>query len=114
MMNQDQFDFFFADTCGQKVKIKFSSLAFVESAGNYVLLTGCNFRTMVYSSMNRMMDLLEDRRFIRIHKSYTVSIDHIEAIKGNECMMDLSGKKVGLPIGVTYKKEVFKRLGIDR
>lgn len=58
-MNQDQFDFFFADTCGQKVKIKFSSLAFVESAGNYVLLTGCNFRTMVYSSMNRMMDLLE-------------------------------------------------------
>lgn len=111
-MDQVQFDFFFADSCGQKMKIKFSNLVFVESAGNYVMLTGCNFKTAVYSTMNSMAALLENQRFIRIHKSYVVSIDHIDSIKGNECLMDLSGKKIGLPIGVTYKKEVFKKLRI--
>lgn len=105
-----QYDFFFADTCGQKVKIKFKDLVYIESAGNYVMLIGNSFKTVVYSSMNSLMELLESHRFIRVHKSFIASIDYMGAIRGNECIMDVGDKKIALPIGVTYKKQVFKKL----
>jgi two-component system, LytTR family, response regulator len=113
-MEQIQYDFFFADTCGQKIKIKFKDLAYVESAGNYALLIGNNFRTVVYSSLNSLMETFENYRFIRIHKSYVISVEYIEAIRGNECMMDVNGKKIALPIGVTYKKDLFLKLKLGK
>jgi DNA-binding LytR/AlgR family response regulator len=113
-MINGMYDFFFADVCGQKLKIRFKELVYVESAGNYVLLVGQTFRVITYKSMNDILEILDTKQFVRIHKSYSVSIDCINAIKGNECMLTISGKKLSLPIGVTFKKEVFNKLQIGK
>ena len=107
------YDFFFVDTCGKKMKIKFKELVYVESAGNYVLLVGYNFKTIVYSSVGGILEKLESHQFLRIHKSYIISIEHIESIKGNECMLKWDNACVSIPIGVTYKKDVFEKLRIS-
>jgi DNA-binding LytR/AlgR family response regulator len=107
-----RYDFFFADANGRKMKIKYKDLIYVESSGNYVILVGFNFRTMIYKSMNKMLEILDKEQFIRIHKSYIVSIEHIDSIKGNECIMNIVGTKITIPIGSTFKESALKKLQI--
>jgi len=46
---------------------------------------------------------------IRIHKSYIIQLEFLEAIVGNQVEIQ---KKL-LPIGATYKEELLKRLSLE-
>ncbi len=106
-------DYFFADNNGKKQKINYKDVAFFESAGNYVIVYGDNnLKAMIYTSMNGMQEIAPTDNFIRVHKSYIISIDHILAIKGNELIMNKSGVEVLIPIGVTHKAATLKRLKV--
>lgn len=106
-------DFFFADSNGKKLKINFKDIVYVESAGNYVLIVGNKLKVMIYKSMIAMQQLLSPLQFIRVHKSYMISIDHLEAIHGSECIITLETQKKCVPIGNTFKKNAYERLKID-
>lgn len=106
-------DYFFADANNKKQKINYKEVSYIESAGNYVIIHGDNnLRAILYTSMNAMQDIIPQEDFIRIHKSFIISIHHIHALKGNEVMMNKSGEIVELPMGVTYKNNTLKRLKI--
>ncbi|HSH64693.1 MAG TPA: LytTR family DNA-binding domain-containing protein [Bacteroidia bacterium] len=105
-------NFFFADANGKRNRINFKDIVYIESAGNYVLINGLEMKLMIYKSMNAMEQLLNERYFIRIHKSYIVSIDYVEAIRRNECILCLKNEKKIIPIGNTFKQSFFCRLGI--
>lgn len=106
-------DYFFADNNGKKQKINFKDVAFFESAGNYVIIYGDNnLKAMIYTSMNGIQEFAPVENFIRVHKSYIISINHILAIKGSDLIMNKSGAEVILPIGVTYKAATLKRLKV--
>lgn len=105
-------DYFFADLNGnKKQKINFKDISFIESAGNYVTVFGDNdLKEVIYKSMNAMQDVIPADNFIRVHKSYIVSIDHIHSIKGTTLMMNRNGKTMNIPIGVTYKSMTMRKL----
>jgi two-component system LytT family response regulator len=106
-------DYFFADTNSKKQKINYKDVSYIESAGNYVIIHGDpDLKVMVYISMNSMQEVFPRSNFMRIHKSYIVSIDHIHAIKGSEIMMNKGAEIVHLPMGVTFKSAILKRLKI--
>ncbi len=106
-------DYFFADVNSKKQKINFKDISYIESAGNYVNVFGDNnLKATVYTSMNAMQDMLPSDNFIRIHKSYVISINHIHAIKGNELTMRRGDTTFVASIGVTYKSATLKRLKI--
>ena len=106
-------DYFFADSNGKKQKVNFKSVAYFESAGNYVIIHGDNnLKAVIYTSMNGMQEIVPADNFIRVHKSYIISIDHILAIKGNELIMNKSGSEILIPIGVTYKASTLKKLKV--
>jgi two-component system, LytTR family, response regulator len=106
-------DYFFADNNGRKQKINFKEVAYFESAGNYVIIYGDNnLKAMVYTSMNGIQELVPQDTFMRVHKSYIVSIDYLHAIRGNELIMNRSGAEVIIPIGVTYRGATLKKLKV--
>jgi two-component system LytT family response regulator len=106
-------NYFFADVNSKKQKINFKDIAYVESAGNYVNVLGeNNLKATVYTSMNVMHEMLPTENFIRVHKSYIISINHIHAIKGNELIIKRGEITFNVPIGVTYKSATLKRLKI--
>jgi two-component system LytT family response regulator len=106
-------DYFFADVNSKKQKINFKDISYVESAGNYVNVFGDNnLKATVYTSMNAMQEMLPPDNFMRVHKSYIISIDHIHAIKGSELTMKRGDGTFNAPIGVTYKSATLKRLKI--
>jgi DNA-binding LytR/AlgR family response regulator len=62
--------------------------------------------------MHAMQELLGDNACIRIHKSYIISIDCIEAIKGNECVIKLGDVRKTIPIGNKFRNEFMNKLQI--
>jgi DNA-binding LytR/AlgR family response regulator len=90
-------------------KIFFDELLYLESEANYVLLhLTSKKRIMVRSTINDFMEQLDPERFIRIHRRFSINISFIENIFPNE----LSLQEIKIPIGKSYRDELFNALGI--
>lgn len=103
-------DHFFVKSDGKLVKIRFADILYIEGLKEYVsIYTSDKQRIITLQSIKNLEISLPENSFIRIHKSYIVSISHIEAIVGNQVEIN---KKL-LPIGATYKEELMKRLQLE-
>lgn len=105
-------DFFFTDVDGVKVKINYNDVVWIEGAGNYVSIITAERKMMSYRSMQDISQILPEDKFIRVHKSFIVSLRHIQAVRGNEVILSLDQKQQNIPIGVTYKEKLLKTLRI--
>ena len=90
-------------------KIFFSELLYLESEANYVTLQlTSQKKVMVRSTINDFMEQLDPHQFIRIHRSFSVNINLIDDIFPSE----LSVQGFKLPIGKSYREDLFTTLGI--
>ena len=90
-------------------KIFFNELLYLESDANYVTLhLKSQKKVMVRSTLNDFIAQLDLKTFIRIHRSYSVNIHLVDDIFPTE--VSISGNKI--PIGKSYREELFKVLGI--
>jgi DNA-binding LytR/AlgR family response regulator len=90
-------------------KVFFNELLYLESEANYVTLHLKSHRkVMVRSTINDFMEQLDPSLFIRIHRSYAVNTSLIEDIFPTEIALE----DVKIPIGKSYREELFKALGI--
>ena len=60
-----------------------------------------------------MQDFLPVDKFVRVHKSYLVAINKIRSVKGNEIIIKVKNIDKSIPLGVTFKDNVLKQLGIS-
>lgn len=88
-------------------KINYSDLLFIEGQREYVTYHTIKQRITTLASLKDLEEKLPSAHFIRIHKSYIVSIRHIELIEAN--MLHISDKK--LPIGGSYKENLMNLFG---
>ncbi|HWB27564.1 MAG TPA: response regulator transcription factor [Chitinophagaceae bacterium] len=89
-------------------RILFDQITYIEASGNYIVIYCGNERVMTKQTLSQFEDILPEGRFIRIHKSYIVSMKAVRYIEGNEISI---GEK-RLPVGKVYKKPVHKKLAI--
>ncbi|MBN1200165.1 MAG: response regulator transcription factor [Bacteroidales bacterium] len=82
-------------------KVKLENILYIEGMKDYLRLHLPNERIMTLMSFMKMEKILPPDRFMRVHKSYIISLDKIERIERNTIM--ISGQKI--PIGNKYKKE---------
>jgi DNA-binding LytR/AlgR family response regulator len=54
--------------------------------------------------------LLPESQFIRVHRSFIVSMSKIGHIEGNRVFIG----EQEIPIGDNYREEFFRRIGIDQ
>lgn len=105
--------FFFADVDGAKVKINFQETIFIESLGNYVKIIGDKTKVVIHKSLNSIQEIFPSKNFVRVHKSYIVSIPAIVSFKSNELTFNINDEIIKVPVGAKYKDELLKRLGIN-
>ena len=65
-----------------------------------------NGKTMVLLPMNEILKMLPSDQFIRIHKSYIISLKHIEIIEKARVIIN----KKTIPIGITYREHFSKTI----
>ncbi|NML38145.1 response regulator transcription factor [Chitinophaga sp. G-6-1-13] len=87
-------------------RVRIDHILYIEAAGNYMQFHMAEKKLMALMSMNELMELLPAQHFIRIHKSYVISLRHITMYEKNMVMLH----KLSLPIGLTYRQQFLERL----
>lgn len=87
-------------------KIFLKDIQFIESEKNYVKIYTNNKQLTTKGAIAAYEEKLPKDVFLRIHRSYIVSIPHIEVFTATD--IEIGGKE--LPIGRSYKKNVFSSL----
>lgn len=72
--SSDQNDFFFIEKDGVKEKVNFSEIVYIEGARNYIFIVTQSAKTIIYKSLTSILQLLPEKSFVRVHKSYIVGI----------------------------------------
>ena len=88
------------------IKIYLKEIHFIEGLNEYIRIHTDNTRVVVKSSLLSIEKKLPSELFIRIHKSYIVSIPRIRAF--NSTTIELENAK--LRIGRNFKNQVFSAL----
>ncbi len=94
-------------------KIYLDEVLSVESLGDYIKINTLSNKYIVHQTLSSFTDELPSEKFIRIHRSYTISIDKVETVEGNSIEI----ADIRYPIGRSYMTEVkriiFKENDID-
>ncbi len=90
----------------KNINIPFNEILFIESLRDYVKIVTLSKNIISNQSISSLEALLPKENFIRIHRSYIVSIDKIETFT-NE---NLTIRHNELPIGRVYRREAGKVL----
>ena len=77
-------DYFFIKCESRLEKIMYDELLFVEALQNYVMLYTTSKRYMSYLTFKSVEEYLPHDRFLKVHKSYIVSLSKIDSIAGRE------------------------------
>jgi len=87
-------------------QIKTGLILFVEAYGNYLKVHTANKTFVTRETMQEMLNQLPEAEFIRVHKSYIVSLAHIDSIMGNR--INIKGEEI--PVGEIYKLALRERI----
>lgn len=97
-------DFIFVKTEHKIQKVYLNDILFIEGLKDYISIFTPAERIITLQNMKKMEDALPPKHFIRVHKSYIVSINKIDSIERSRiCIRD----KI-IPVGDTYREEFFK------
>jgi len=91
------------------IKIYLSDIKFIEGLSEYVQIYTEKRKIITKTSMAQMEEKLPSDSFLRIHKSFIVSVGKIEAFTANT--IEIQGKE--LPIGRSYKNGVLNALNFS-
>jgi len=92
-------DFIFLNVQKKKVKILFSEILYIESQQEYIKINTTKNEYISKMSTHEIEALLPANLFIRIHRSFIISISKIESYTAE--IVEING--VSIPIGRGYK-----------
>lgn len=91
------------------VKVYLSEIKYIEGLSEYIQIFTDKRKIITKTSMAQMEEKLANENFLRIHKSFIVSISKIEAFTANT--IEIQGKE--LPIGRSFKNAVLGALNFS-
>jgi DNA-binding LytR/AlgR family response regulator len=90
--------FIFLKVDKKLVRIKYDDIHFIESLKDYIKVFTSEGDFLAHKSLTSITEELPKSKFLRIHRSFTVPLDKIDALEGNSVL--LKGKRI--PIGRKY------------
>lgn len=98
-------DFLMVKSDKKLTKVFFKNIMYVEAYGNYIFIHCGAERIMSKQTLTQFEEQLPGDKFVRIHKSYVLSMNAIKFFEGNE--VSIGDKK--LPIGKVYRNGFLKK-----
>lgn len=88
------------------VKVALHDILYIEGLSNYVKVITTTRCLITYQKLSYLEQKLPHEQFFRIHRSFIIATDKIEAYTSNT--IEICGKE--LPISRNYRNEVLKKL----
>jgi DNA-binding LytR/AlgR family response regulator len=108
--NEAEYIFVKTESRGKMAKVDFADIVYVEGLKNYVAIQTNSERIVTLLNLKDLEDRLPARHFMRVHKSYLVSLDKIRALDGNQIF--LKGTNTFVPLGDTYRSTFLDTLQV--
>jgi two-component system, LytTR family, response regulator len=102
-----QLDFIFVKTEYKIQKVNLSDILYIEGLKDYVSIFTTTERILSLQTMKKMEESLPSNRFVRVHKSYIISLEKIESIERQRITI---GKNI-IPVGDSFQKDFMKMIG---
>jgi DNA-binding LytR/AlgR family response regulator len=87
-------------------KVWLKDICYIESLKNYVAIHTLEKQIITYSTLKHLEESLLKEDFVKIHKSFLVSLEHIEKTD----TLSVYVKEKALPIGDTHRKAFFEHI----
>jgi DNA-binding LytR/AlgR family response regulator len=97
-------DFIFVKTEHKIQKVYLHNILFIEGLKDYISIFTTEERIITLQNMKKMEDVLPEKHFVRVHKSYIVALNKIDSIERSRIFI---GDKI-IPIGDTYRDQFFR------
>ncbi|MFY0630676.1 MAG: response regulator transcription factor [Flavobacteriaceae bacterium] len=103
---EEKNDFIFVRSDRKMVKVRFDDILYVESLSDYVKIYSKEGPVVTRETISNVESKLPNRKFLRTHRSYIVSIQRISSYTNEYVELD----KKAIPISRSYKENVLKKL----
>jgi DNA-binding LytR/AlgR family response regulator len=107
-------DYFFVKADKKLVKVNFKEIIYIEGLKDYVIIRMDSSRVITLQTMKSLEHKLPDGQFMRIHRSYIVNVEKINAIIGNMVEVMEKNQAKHLPIGKNYREELLTMINKNR
>ena len=88
------------------IRLEVADILYLEKDGNYVLFYTKERKVLSRLNMTQALEILPDKLFLRVHKSYIVALRHIDVVEQGH--VEVNGKKIA--VAKTYKDILLDRL----
>ncbi|MDI1256666.1 MAG: LytTR family DNA-binding domain-containing protein [Flavobacterium sp.] len=106
---EDKNNFMFFRSEYENIKINFIDILFIEGLKDYVKIYTVDGKyILTLMSLIKLENMLNNKGFSRIHRSYIVNLIHIKSIQKNKVL--IADKR--LPISDSYKVDFFKKINL--
>ena len=100
-------DHIFIKSGSKFFKVNFSEILYIQGMKDYLKIHTTEYKLVTHQTMGDMENILPDRLFMRVHKSYIVAISYIRSIYNNGVEIENNM----IPIGSSYKNKVMEFIG---
>jgi DNA-binding LytR/AlgR family response regulator len=102
--------FLFFNVGKKKVKMFLDEIVYIESLKEYIKIVSQGKSILTKFQLGETEDLLQNSNFLRVHRSFIVAKNKIDAFTATD--IEIQGKLI--PIGRSYKEQVYASLENDR
>jgi DNA-binding LytR/AlgR family response regulator len=103
---QQQADYFFVKCDRKFEKVFFRDVSHVEGLQNYAVIHVRGRKLITYITLTSLENQLPKDRFLKVHKSFLISLPHITAIDGDEIILE----DVRIPISRSLREQVMNQI----
>ncbi|MBD3636568.1 MAG: response regulator transcription factor [Crocinitomicaceae bacterium] len=89
-------------------RINFDDILYLEALADYVQINTANERYTVLSTMKSITSRLPSTKFLRVHRSFIVSLDKIDRLDDN--MIMIADKSI--PVSRSYRENLLQHLNL--
>ncbi|MFK8104287.1 MAG: LytR/AlgR family response regulator transcription factor [Saprospiraceae bacterium] len=107
-------DFIFVKADKKLIKVKYEDIVYIEGLKDYVIIRQHDNRVITLQTMKSLEDKLPQHLFKRIHRSYIVNVNKINAVVGNMIEITEKGQAKHIPIGKNYREELLAIINKNR
>ena len=96
----------FVKVGNRSVRVNFSEVLYIEALSTYSVLVTPTQKHIVYLTLKALTERLPFNYFLRVHRSYIVNMQRIEAVENY--LLKLGNHEV--PVGKSYQEEFLRHL----
>lgn len=90
---------------GKLYRIHIDQILFAEGNGDYITVHTTDNKITFYQTLKDFYEQLPDHQFVRVHRSYLISLSHIDYVEGNTVMIGSHS----IPVSKSYKEEFLQK-----